>query len=76
MLAQISAVPPPLEPAVGTWISYIRQEHDFEAAAANALLQFKFKRFSALARQADGATAGAVQAISGFGFTVCGVTVT
>src|SRR4051794_28282582 len=77
MTAQISAVPPPAadEPTVRTWLTALGQEQANEVAAATALRHFKFGAFFKRLDQADAAVNAATNAITGFGFAVCGVAV-
>ena len=77
MIAQIAAVPPPSDATVTPiWLDYLRKEQAAEVAASTALLTFKFRQAFAQLKAADDAVAGAQQTIAGFGFHVCGVSVT
>jgi len=71
----VAAVPPPAADAglVSTWIASRRQAGGYATAAASALNRFQITRFFKLARQADNAESAGLQAITAFGFTVCGV---
>jgi hypothetical protein len=78
LIGQIAAVPPPMADAaiIATWLDAFRREQSYEVAATTALRQFKIGPFFQRLNQADGAVNDATTAISGYGFTVCGVTVT
>lgn len=75
MIDQIAAVPAPPDPAIGTWLGYLRQEQGLEAAASTAVAGFRFVPFFRLLRQADRAMSAARTASAGLGFQVCGVAV-
>jgi hypothetical protein len=77
LAAQIQTVPPPTADAavVFTWLNALRQEGSLATAAATALLHAKFKAFNSYLGQADAALAAGKNAIAGFGFATCGVTV-
>jgi hypothetical protein len=74
---QIVAVPPPAGDAgtVGTWVNARRQAEGVARSAALALSQFKFKVFLKRLDQSDAAESAGLNAISGMGFQVCGVSV-
>jgi hypothetical protein len=74
---QIAGVPPLPDDAgtVDTWLNDRRQADAFSEAAASAFGHFKFDRFRRLVRRANQADGAGADAISGFGFQVCGVTV-
>jgi hypothetical protein len=78
MINQIAAVPPvPADQGTITaWLNALRLEQSSEVGAAGSLRHGKFKAFFNKLDQADGAVNAAGNAIQGFGFTVCGVTVT
>jgi hypothetical protein len=77
MTQQITAVPPVAAdaPIVNTWLTALGQEQANEVAAGTALRQFKFGAFFKRLDQADAAVNAATNAITGFGFAVCGVAV-
>jgi hypothetical protein len=77
MLQQIAGVaPPPADLAtVNAWTTALGQEQANEVGATNALRQLRFGTFFKRLHQADAAVSAAGAAISGFGFTVCGVAV-
>ncbi len=77
LIGQIGAVPPPTADAaiVAAWLDALRREQSYEVAARSALLQFRFGPFFKRLNQADGAVNDASTAIAGYGFAVCGVTV-
>jgi hypothetical protein len=74
---QIVAVPaaPGDEGTVSTWINDRRQTEALVRSAATALNQFKFKVFVRQLGQSDTAELASINAISGMGFKVCGVSV-
>jgi RimJ/RimL family protein N-acetyltransferase len=75
MTEQVAAVQPVPADAglISTWLDGRRRSDGYANAAASALNRFQFERYDRLARQADNAEAAGLQAITGFGFTVCGV---
>jgi hypothetical protein len=75
MLDQIAAVPPPDADAgtIGVWLTDLRNESAFEAAAASAALSLKINKFFKKLGQADKAWNAGKVAIAGFGFQACGV---
>ncbi len=77
MTDQIVAVPaaPGDEGTVSTWINARRQAEGLARSAASALNQFKFRVFLKRANQSDAAEFAGINAISGMGFQVCGVSV-
>lgn len=77
MLQQIAAVAPPVADltTINAWTTALGQEQANEVAATTALRQLRFGVFLKRLNQADAAVNGATAAISGFGFTVCGVLV-
>jgi hypothetical protein len=77
MLQQIAAVAPPSADSatINAWSTALGQEQANEVAAVTALRQFRFGVFFKRLNQADAAVNAAGTAISGFGFTVCGVAV-
>jgi hypothetical protein len=77
MIGQIAAVPPvPADAAiVNAWLSALRAEQSAEAAAVTALLHFRIGAFFNQLNAADGDVNAAQQAVQGFGFAVCEVTV-
>lgn len=74
---QIAAVPaaPGDEGTVTTWIGDRRQTEASVRSAATALNQFKYKVFQKRLKDADAAELASINAISGMGFHVCGVSV-
>jgi hypothetical protein len=78
MINQIAAVPPAPgdEGTITSWLNALRLEQSSEVGAASALRRGKFGQFFNKLDQADGAVNAADNAIRGFGFTACGVTVT
>jgi hypothetical protein len=77
MLQQIAAVPPPSSDLaqLNAWTTALGQEQANEVAAATALRHFKFGAFFKRLDQADAAVNAATNAITGYGFAVCGVAV-
>lgn len=75
LLAQLNGITPPSDGRVIEWITQLGAEQSSEASGAMALSHFQIRRFFAAIRQADQAQAAGRQAISGFGFHVCGVSV-
>jgi hypothetical protein len=77
MTRQITAVPPAPgdEAIVRNWLTALGQEQASEVAAVTALRQLRFGAFFKRLAQADAAVRTATTAISGFGFAVCGVSV-
>jgi hypothetical protein len=78
MIEQIAAVPPAAAdvPIIDNWLNALRLEQSNELGASSALLHFKIGAFFKRLNQADGAVNAAGDAIRGFGFAACGVTVT
>jgi hypothetical protein len=74
LIGQITALPPPEADAatIGTWLNHLRQEVAFESAGASANLKLQIGKYFRKLRQADKAERAGGQAISGFGFQVCG----
>lgn len=77
MTDQIVAVPAPPSDAgtISTWLNARRQAEGLARSAASALSQFKFKVFLKRLDQFDAAESAGLNAISGIGFQVCGVSV-
>jgi hypothetical protein len=77
MLQQISAVPQPSSDLaqLNAWTTALGQEQVNEVGAATALRHFKFGAFFKRLDQADAAVNVATNAITGYGFAVCGVAV-
>jgi hypothetical protein len=77
MTDQIVAVPAPPSDAgtISTWLNARRQAEGLARSAASALSQFKFKVFLKRLDQSDAAESAGLNAISGVGFQVCGVSV-
>lgn len=74
MTEQVAAVAPPPADAstITTWLNDRRQADVFSAAAASSFAHFKFPQFRKKLNQANAADAAGAQALSGFGFQVCG----
>jgi hypothetical protein len=75
LLAQLNGITPPSDGRVSEWINQLGAEQSSEASGAMALSHFQIRPFFAAIRQADQAQTAARQAITGFGFHVCGVSV-
>jgi hypothetical protein len=71
-IATVSA-PPGDAGIIGTWLNFRRQSVAFATSAAKAFGRFKFEVSDRRLRRAGAAQSAARDAISGFGFQVCGV---
>ena len=65
----------PGDEGTDTWINDRRQTEAHLRSAATALNQFKYKVFVRQLDQSDAAELASINAISGMGFKVCGVSV-
>ena len=74
MTEQIAAIPavPADATVIDTWLNDRRQSDAFADAAASALSKLRIRSFFRLTGRADKVEQAGIQAISGFGFQVCG----